>query len=300
MVESTDVFVYLMSYKRFIRIMLFRKAVNGLLIGGVLVSLFAPQSAVLASERKEAAVILKVDELLNDVEECSIEAERSQLLITILKLLPEEQWRPLKSISIGNKVRTPRGLKDQDSIAINYRNIDSNEEFVAVFLHEIGHVVDLDVLVGSSKEKSTFKYLDGSPVPADDPSIDFYSISWEDSFSQNSTADVLDSVSEYGFTNPFEDFAEGYIFYLLHGKSFKFLSKYNNALKQKYNFIKNVAFKGLEFSYGDLFYKNDEIYDTTILFYDLEAFVAMMKFEKSKKQTISRMSYSRPPRYVRG
>ena len=276
-----------------------RKIVHAILIFSVFVSLFAPQSTAMSQDRKQQEITQKVDEVLEDSLTYDADDSRAQLLIRILKLIPENLWKPLKSVKVEEKVRTPRGLKDRDSIAMNYQQIDSDEEFVAVFIHELGHVVDLDVWTGSSRRNSRFSFLDGSPVPADDKSLEFYEISWFDSNTHASGVIALDAVSEYGFTNPFEDFAESFIFYLLHGGSFKLMTKQNEKLAKKYEFIRKEAFDGQEFSFGDFFYDNEEIYDTTILFYDLDAFIAMMEEEKAKKQTVSRTSSSRPPRYSR-
>lgn len=272
-----------------------KKIVHGVLIFAVLVSLVAPQATAMTHRRKQEAIHNKVEELFVGENDYSLNDPRAQLLITILKLLPESHWKPLRKVTIDHKVRTPRGLKDRDTIALNYAQIDSDEEFVAVFLHEIGHVVDLDVMVGESDENSEFVYLDGSPIPMDDPSINYYDISWLNTYTPRTA--IMECVSEYAATNPFEDFSEGYIFYLLHGSSFKKQTDESKDLEQKYSFIRHEAFEGQEFSFGDLFYDNEEIYDATVLFYDLNAFIAMMEEEKSKKQTVSRMSSTKPPRY---
>lgn len=277
-----------------------RKTVHAVLILAVLISLFAPLATAHEYQRKEEAINVKINDLIGQEDNYSLEDKRAQLLVKILKLMPQEHWAPLDNIKIEDKVRTPRGFKDQDSVVMNYGKIDSDEEFIAVFLHELGHVVDLDVFVGESDEPSNFVFLDRSPVPSDDPSVEFYQITWDNTRSPHDTAQHLDAVSEYGFTNPFEDYAEAYIFYLLHGKSFKLLTDKNESLKEKYIFLKNKTFNGMEFAFGDVFYDNEEIYDTTVLFFDLDAFITMMEAEKGKKQTISRSSSSKPPRYSRG
>ena len=121
------------------------------------------------------------------------------------------------------------------------------------------------------------KFVDGSKrIYLNDKSLDFYKISWEDDKTMKDDADKLDFVSGYAMTDPFEDFAESYAYYILHGTEFRLLTRYNQEIKQKYNYLKNEVFAGNEFINGNPVITNMKIssrdYDVTVLPYDLSKF----------------------------
>ncbi len=108
-----------------------------------------------------------------------------------------------------------------------------------------------------------------------DPSLDFYRISWSNEKTRGKEAVNFDFVSGYAMTDPFEDFAESYVYYVLHNADFKAKAQTSDALYQKYVFMKNTVFKGYEFATGE--YKPEELnrrpWDITVLSYDLAGFL---------------------------
>jgi hypothetical protein len=91
----------------------------------------------------------------------------------------------------------------------------------------------------------------------------------------NVNSQDLDFVTGYAKTDPFEDFAETYNFYLLHGAQFKEMAKTNKQILRKYLYMKYYIFAGKE-------YNNDpytsvltaaRYYDSTRLTYDPGKFV---------------------------
>jgi len=125
-------------------------------------------------------------------------------------------------------------------------SIETSNELISVFIHEMGHIVDLGVLQG--KKGRVSKFRDGNKaILADDKSLLFYKISWKDGKTRLPHATQKDFISGYAMYSPFEDFAEAYIFYRLHGEKFRQIAKESPALKRKYSFFKKNVFDGEEF-----------------------------------------------------
>ena len=112
-------------------------------------------------------------------------------------------------------------------------SLPSDSEFLKVFVHELGHVVDLHFLV-----KKLF---------ASDPSEAFYTLSWVDYDQKKKGMSINDFVSGYALTNKYEDFAESFAFYVFHNDEFKRRAIKNATLVQKYNFLATEVFANGEF-----------------------------------------------------
>ena len=114
-----------------------------------------------------------------------------------------------------------------------------------------------------------------APVAVDDASSFFYKISWTNESTKRANATEFDFVSRYATTDPFEDFAETYTYYRLHGSEFRTLAETNSAMAQKYQFMKWYAFDGKEFGPKTGSGKVDDAkrnYDVTVLPFSLADF----------------------------
>ena len=195
-------------------------------------------------------------------------------LINVLEKLPSQHISTLQNLVLDYDPNAHRGLGGKNIIIIRAVNMGP-AEFIGVMIHEIGHSVDLGHLSEENKErKSEFK--DGKKaIYESDPSLDFYRISWENESEKNKKASNLDFVSGYAMSDPFEDFAESYIYYILHNKDFKSKTQTSEALLKKYNFIKNIVFEGEEFETGEVLTNklNKRPWDITVLSYDLDNFL---------------------------
>ena len=199
-----------------------------------------------------------------------LSAVKNTLRKSILAL-PKLHTQALKSLEVKNTYHKSRGLSNSEKIILHLDLIDTQPELSAVFLHEMGHIVDLGYLRGNSYAgRTTFK--DRSQyIYRNDPSAEFYAISWRTSNLKQSHAIRKDFVSGYAMTNPFEDFAESYIFYRLHGDKFRNFAKASPALQAKYNFLKTEVFSNKEFQTENVIVKSipNTQYDTTVLSFDL-------------------------------
>jgi hypothetical protein len=110
-------------------------------------------------------------------------------------------------------------------------------------LHEYGHYLD-----GFHANKPGVTY----------PSVDtkgFKDISWIDyntkkRLTMESSYSTYEFINNYGASTAMEDFAEAFSYYVLNGRLFREAMKYNSYLNQKYSWLKENVFKGVEYDTG--------------------------------------------------
>lgn len=189
------------------------------------------------------------------------------IVYSTLISLPSSHSKQLRDLTLFYTKDGRRGLGGGGSIALRCLNI-TDQELSSVLIHEIGHLVDSSLLIGKDFAiVSSFLDFD-TRLPKDDPSVVFYKLSWISESEKKEEVGELDFVSIYAASDPFEDFAETYTYYRLHGREFRILASSNEVLNEKYLFMKNYLFSGEEF--GDL---NKEVslnpiarnYDVTVL-----------------------------------
>jgi len=203
------------------------------------------------------------------------EMKCKSLAYQTLVTLPEDHREHLNNLTLYF-ADGRRGLGGGSTIILRCSDMEE-KEIISVLVHEMGHVVDTGLYTGDIW-KGESAYKDGHiPIYNNDLSIRFYRISWDDENTLKKGAKEMDFVSRYGMTDPFEDFAETYNYYILHGSEFRLLKEYNRSLERKYLFMKYYIFEGKEFGLAN----DREIsvdymgrpYDTTVLNYDLLSFL---------------------------
>lgn len=189
-----------------------------------------------------------------------------------LEVLPSNLTASLNEMTLYFNRHEPRGMANSHTLEIRCGGL-TDREVAAVLVHELGHITDLGAFRGTSGEASP--YRDGTiPVLTDDPSADFYALSWRDEKTQRFDAIQKDFVSGYAMSDPFEDFAESFITYVLHGDDFRMIAKESNVLQKKYDFLKNTVFEGREFTGGKKMVAGKRVWDVTLVEYDLPTFLA--------------------------
>ncbi|MDD2487315.1 MAG: putative zinc-binding metallopeptidase [Candidatus Gracilibacteria bacterium] len=166
---------------------------------------------------------LKVDDTLMKTLKLNIDSKYFKDKIT-----------PLDLVIDGNRIE-PRGQVSGNKLILSSK-IKMKDETVKVFMHELGHILDLYYLNDD----------DGFDV-----SDEFYRISWIAYNIKKKDAKIGDFVSGYALSNKYEDFAESFIFYIFHNEDFALKAKKNKILKNKYNFFNKYIFM------------NDEFFDTS-------------------------------------
>ena len=147
----------------------------------------------------------------------------------------------LRNLTVNNYTKNKRWYASAKIMVLNTYQMSNNKEFLQVLAHEMWHVIDLGVIVGSSKQiDSDYTEFGKAKFGVDDRSLAFYAISWsnEDTLRQNMTA--LDFASGYGMTNPFEDFAECHNMYQYHREVFAYLASTSIILKRKYEYFNDL------------------------------------------------------------
>lgn len=183
----------------------------------------------------------KAAALLPVVDQDDIHADHRVLADAVLRALPAFCRENLKNFYVRyDPKNTNRGLGGASTIIVT--GLVPNLEFMALIIHECGHVIDLGGLVGHADAGMT-RFFDGStPIYADDLSLSFYRISWLSASERKASAKDADFVSGYALSDPFEDFSETFAFFALQQQEFARLAASNAALRAKYDFMQNIVF----------------------------------------------------------
>ncbi|MFA6039003.1 MAG: hypothetical protein WCV62_03715 [Candidatus Peribacteraceae bacterium] len=107
-----------------------------------------------------------------------------------------------------------------------------------LLIHEYGHVVDFFHLTGKPQGTTspfTVRYM---PVFKDDPSVAFYSLSWNSTATRKDGSTSKDFVTEYARESAVEDFAETYAYFVVARDAFEQRAKENAVLREKLDSIK--------------------------------------------------------------
>lgn len=196
---------------------------------------------VVAAPRKVTRPRRTAPTLLPVVNQKDIESRHRVLADRVLRALPASCREPLRNFYVNyDKNAANRGLGGASTIIIVGTVPD--DEFMALIVHECGHVADLGGLRGSESSGYSDFYDGNTPIHTDDPSVAFYQISWLTPTTYRPNAKASHFVSGYASVDPFEDFAETYAYYALQRETFRKLAATNDVLQAKYDFMENVVF----------------------------------------------------------
>ena len=158
----------------------------------------------------------------------------------------------LKKVETFTNRTLPRALAGANLLKIR-ADVLQAENFSQLMIHELAHVVDLGHFRGS-QDAGESKFRDGHlPIFKNDPSVEFYRISWQDEKFWKRGSSKLDFVTGYAATDPFEDFAESALFFVKHNREFRILAAENEKLAQKFAFMREKVFAGKVFETGKSF-----------------------------------------------
>lgn len=205
--------------------------------------------------------------LLAAIDQADIQQKHKEIANDVLMALPPQCRNTLKNFYVKYEKQEHRGLAGKSVMILDGTVADA--EFRALFVHESGHNWDLGCLRGTQASgKSAFSDGD-EPIYKDDPSLNFYRISWITSSVQKSNANPEDFVSGYASYNIFEDFAESFAYFVLQNDVFAERAQENEALAMKYAFFRDVLFDGNipQLATGKSVYKGKAPWDVTKLAY---------------------------------
>ena len=138
-------------------------------------------------------------------------------------------------ITVDHKLIEPRWRMTGRSITLS-ASIEKDAEFLKLFVHELAHFVDIYVLMW---------------LWSKDPSKEFYQISWESSTTKRAWQKSQNFISGYAATNQYEDFAESFVFYVFHNRTFEDRALRDDIVRQKYLFFQNSVFMSWAFVDSD-------------------------------------------------
>lgn len=137
----------------------------------------------------------------------------------------------------------------------------TDEEFLWVLIHEFAHYFDIHSLERSA---------------SGDVSQEFYDVSWQSVSIIRAGQLSTDFVSGYAMTNQYEDFAESYLYYILHNAEFLSRAADSRALAEKYFFFQNYIFPNKQFYNKDFGWDriaSDYYWDITKIPVDVKNFL---------------------------
>lgn len=183
-----------------------------------------------------------------DILESDIFSEKIQNIIVVL-------YENKNSVRWNMKNKVLR-LYDPERLWVN--------ETVSVFLHELGHHIDLYHF----NEKDNY-----------DISHEFYAISWQTTKITKSWQQPRDFVSGYAASNAYEDFSESFLYFTLHNRDFLKKAENSVILQQKYDFFANVLYIDGTFQESDFSQWETKSYyrDITKIDFSLENFLDYLK-----------------------
>lgn len=260
------------------------------------------QAASLSLEKQ--FIEQKIDQIFNAQNIFS--AEQTQTLTSVLQLLPPQHYASLRSINVISDEHSPRGSANAVHLTLNAKPIDSLSEATSVLLHEIGHVVDLGMLVPKRKVKQNTKFKYGVHFISNaDPSVKFYNLSWVDNQTSKKHITPNDFVSGYASYSPFEDFAESYLMYITQGHTFKDMTKQSDTMNNKYAFLRQRVFDGTEFAFQDIVRptlladNESRVFDSTLIPFEIEKWILFVQNMEHQRELAARTRTRGRARYVR-
>ena len=141
----------------------------------------------------------------------------------------------------------------------------SDEEFLGVLIHEFAHYYDI-----YSLSKNHFG----------DESQKFYDISWLSVSIMKWWLSEKDFVSGYSMTNQYEDFAEAYLYYILHNRDFLKKAEWSSILRKKYDFFQKYVFTKNQFykeNFSSSLVEKNYHWDITKIPVDVKNFLQYMQ-----------------------
>ncbi len=131
------------------------------------------------------------------------------------------------NLVLDTERREPRGQVMGNKLILS-TEISGDSEQLKVFVHELGHIVDIFYL------KTGFFA---------DPSDIFYEFSWESFNTKKKGQKIVNFVSGYALSNKYEDFAESFAFYVFHNEDFQKGAQKDAILRKKYDFFSSYVFE---------------------------------------------------------
>ncbi len=181
-----------------------------------------------------------VPSLLPIVDQPDIREREKIIANEVFRLMPAKCVAALKSFYVRYEPDAPRGLAGKENMIV--KGGLPEMEFRALLVHEFGHVMDLGCLQGNSSAGTTSFQDGGEMMYADDPSVEFYGISWTAGNVQKPNVKPEDFVTGYASWDVFEDFSESLTYYVFQRDAFVERAKTNASIAAKLRWFETYVF----------------------------------------------------------
>jgi hypothetical protein len=173
---------------------------------------------------------------LSAIEKGDILPKHRAISREVLSILPPSCQQKLRQYYVLYDQPKHRGLAGDGVIIMN--GTLSDAEFKELLSHEgLGHFWDISCLKGTSTSGAS-AFRDGNtPLWNNDPSVSFYSLSWQNSSTKKSDAKSEDFVTAYAKTDPFEDLAESVSMYMTDKTGFEKKAEKSEVLQEKLEWV---------------------------------------------------------------
>ncbi len=171
------------------------------------------------------------------LDESGARAAQRPLAEAVLSLLDPACLEKLQTFSVLYDNPKHRGLAGRGVILVSGTVPD--QEFIGLLMHEgLGHFRDITCLTGDEKS-GVSAFRDGDDLLYnDDPSVEFYRISWESEKKRKPTAARRQFVTGYAYeSDNFEDLAESVTYFVTQEQSFRLRAASNPVLAKKLQWL---------------------------------------------------------------
>ncbi len=189
-------------------------------------------------------------DLLQPALSCAGSAEDCAAAQKTIGALPGNCKKYVRSLTIGAGEAGLAGFTDTYGNVRIPKGRTANETRDTL-VHECGHVVDFFGFRGSPRSSSTVFTVRTLPTFSDDPSLEFYALSWAGPAEKLTSAKNTHFVSEYARLNTIEDFAETYVEFVLQPKRFAQRAKLEPVLQRKFDVMQRLLQVTPDISKGD-------------------------------------------------
>jgi len=238
-------------------------------------ALYTRYIARIGVRKKSSAPKPHVQPLLPVVNQKGVHQKHKIIADEVLRSLPLKCRDTLKNFYVRYDNPKQRGLAGKTTLIISGNVPD--DEFRALMIHELGHVFDLNpstnCLAGTANSGISH-FRDGNDLfYQNDPSIQFYQISWINEKTKKSRSKMDDFVTGYAAWNAFEDFSESLAYFTLQNDAFLERAKTNPVIAAKYNWFRTHMFtNGEHLATGTHTWDGNVPWDATKLGYTWEGF----------------------------
>ncbi len=228
------------------------------------------ESPVLPTE----AAVRRASPYLPIVDQPDIRTRQKQIADEALRAMNPTCVDAIRNFYVVYNDLSSRGQAGKSTIillgAVDAAETDASaDEFRALLLHEFGHVTSLSGCLPARDVPGDSGFHDGaSPIPAAQRAVEFYAISWVDDHTQRIGSVDADFVSGYAASEPIEDFAETFAYYLTQPEAMRARARENAVIARKLAWMeRNVFGEGLVLAEGEAGWSGVVPWDATRLPY---------------------------------